>query len=91
MTTTTTTLDDLTGDDEITVMLRFCGSPQLGNEPHAESAVYIGRSGVGADARLTFETRSPHPVGTYRWDAYQFEGHWAYGTSAEELRLLETT
>ena len=90
MTTTTTSLDDLTGDNEIKVLLLFCGSAQLGNEPYSEDAVYIGRSGDGEDARITFETRAPQPVGTYRWEAYRFEGHWVYGTSAEELRLLGT-
>ena len=44
---------------------------------------FVGISGTGDDRRATF-----HDDTTGDWDAYRYEGGWAYGTSAERLQLI---
>lgn len=72
-----------------TVTLKFHGSKSLGNDPYIQDAVFLGVYGVGDDRRARFmsvEAKIYDPGG---WDAYRFNGHWAYGTSAERLTLVE--
>jgi hypothetical protein len=79
-----TTIDDLRRGQ--TVVLRFCGSRELGNQPYTETARFNGVIGRGEDRRAVFESRDGDR--TYTWNAYRFEGEWAYGSSAEPLRLV---
>jgi len=41
--------------------------------------------GKGDDARATFQDLEPNE--TFEWEAYRFNGHWAYGSSANRLSV----
>jgi hypothetical protein len=69
------------------VRLRFCGSPDWGSA-HTDTATFLDLTGTGDDRRARFESRDQDGR-LYEWEAYIFEGDWAYGTSAERLMLLE--
>lgn len=54
-----------------------------------EHALFVGVRGKGDERRAAFVQvadvpPSPH---MFEWEAYRFNGHWAYGSSAELLRL----
>lgn len=71
------------------VRLKFCGSGW--NAEHDEDAVFVGVTGEGNDRRATFRSldqRTYEDRVEYEWDAYRYNGRWAYGSSAETLRLL---
>lgn len=70
-------IDSLKAGDK--VRLEFCGSRSLGNAPYVDDCVFEGITGAGDDRRAIFGD----------WEAYRFRGGWAYGSSAEPLRLLE--
>lgn len=53
-----------------------------------ESAVFIGLANNEGDPRATFESVDADTGKPYRWEAYHYNGHWAYGTSADRLRLV---
>lgn len=80
-----TTIDDLTRGQQ--VMLRFCGSTELGHKPYTEEANFRGVIGKAEDRRAVFESVDGDGS-TYKWNAYRFEGDWAYGTSAERLQFV---
>ncbi|MFC9432731.1 hypothetical protein [Nocardia sp. NPDC057030] len=79
------TIDDLTAGEHVKLM--FSADPATGNRPYSEAAIFQSIDGAGEDRRATFES-----IGAdgrpYRWDAYRFEGNWAYGTGADRLGLL---
>jgi hypothetical protein len=76
-------------EPETPVRLRFCGG-FAGNQVREEDAVFVQIVGEGNDRRATFRSSYPNPEdGTYEWDAYRYNRRWAYGSSAEPLRLLE--
>jgi len=76
-----TTIDKLTPGDEIT--LRFTH----GDEP----AVFVKLEGTGDARRATFASVQTTPtVKVFSWDAYRYQGHWAYGTSADRLMLIDS-
>lgn len=62
-----------------TVTLRFNGSKSLGNEPFEDSYTFLEIVGSGEDRRAMFTDL----------EAYRYKGHWAYGTSAEKLTVVE--
>lgn len=61
-----------------TVTLQFHGSKSLGNEPYLLEATFEGIIGTGEERRAQFD----------EVEAYRYNGHWAYGTSAEKLSLV---
>lgn len=52
-----------------------------------EVALFVAVNGEGNDRRATFVQVTP--AGSYEWDAYRYNGGWAFGTSADRLRLVE--
>lgn len=67
------------------VRLLFTGS--FNGRPYEENAIFLGISGEGDDREATFQ--QDHDGQPFKWDAYRYDGGWAYGSSAERLRLLE--
>lgn len=65
------------------VRLRF-GREFQGDGSDFEDAVFEGITDTGDDRRATFSQD-----GGIEWDAYRYQGRWAYGSSAESLRLVE--
>ena len=63
-----------------TVNLQFHGSKRLGNEPYQNTFEFICFEGEGDDKRAIFEDE---------FEAYRFNGHWAYGSSAEKLSVAK--
>lgn len=53
-----------------------------------ERAVFLKMTGEGDDRRATF-LQFRNDGSYYEWDAYRYSGRWAYGSSADVLRLLE--
>jgi hypothetical protein len=80
-------IDKLKSGTQVT--LKFHGSKSLGNDPYIEDAIFVGIYGVGDDRRARFMSANATIGNTGGWDAYRFNGHWAYGTSAERLSLVE--
>lgn len=80
------TIDELQSGQRVELM--FCGSKELGSKPHTRQAWFAGIQGEGEDRRAWFQTRIPGDSRCYQWDAYRYDGDWAYGTSAERLRLI---
>jgi hypothetical protein len=70
-------IDSLKAGDK--VRLEFCGSRSLGNDGYTDDCVFEGIIGEGDARRAKFDD----------WEAYRYRGGWAYGSSAEPLRLLE--
>lgn len=75
-------IDSLTAGD--TVRLQFDGS--MGNETYTETMIFVGIKGEGEKRRAIFTDEYQHDA---EWEAYRYNGHWAYGTGADRLRLLE--
>ena len=74
-------IDQLTPGTKVTLGFTY------GEEP----AQFVGITGTGEARRAMFISHFDTPLDgalSMRWEAYRFEGHWAYGTSAEPLRLL---
>jgi hypothetical protein len=58
-----------------------------------EEAVFMRIIGEGDNRRAEFvsmDTSGPAPS-LYVWQAYRYNGRWAYGTSADPLRLVRVT
>lgn len=66
------------------VLLEFTGS--MGNSGYTETMIFKGIEGTGDDRRATFADEYDASA---EWQAYRYNGYWAYGTSADRLRLLE--
>jgi hypothetical protein len=64
------------------VVLKFHGS--FGNESFTQNAIFLGIEGTGDELLARF--RSPDSRGN-TWEAYRFNGRWAYGTGADRLSL----
>lgn len=73
------TIDTLTPGEAVRL-----GFVEYGSEP----AIFIGIEGEGEERLATFESKDADNGHTYRWQAYRYCGHWAYGTSADHLRLV---
>lgn len=52
-------------------------------------AIFIGITGEGDDRDANFVSPDFDGRDTYSWSAYRYNGHWAFGSSAERLRLVE--
>ena len=52
-----------------------------------EQAACIAVTGEGEERRARFVSYDAW-TGLYGWEAYRFEGEWAYGTSADPLVVL---
>ena len=64
------------------ITLKFHGSKRLGNEPYELDALFLEGVGTGEEARARFQfDGDPDTI----FEAYKYNGHWAYGTSAERL------
>lgn len=72
-------LDSIAVGESVTAT--FHGSKNLGNEPYTLEVVVAGRSGTGDDRRVTLDDDGAS------FEVYRFNGHWAYGTSAERLSI----
>lgn len=51
-----------------------------------ERAVFLGITGTGDDRRARFLQLNVDGE-PYEWEAYRYNGRWAYGTSADRLTL----
>ncbi len=84
-------IDSLT--PETPVRLKFCAEFQGKDGAYEEDAVFVKLEGTGDDRRATFRTKDKETwsgtFAAYEWEAYRFKGRWAYGSSAETLRLVE--
>lgn len=57
------------------------------NAPHdPERVVFLGIEGSGDDRRAKFMQTGPDGK-PFTWDAYRYGGRWAYGSSADRLRV----
>lgn len=66
------------------VVLKFTTSR---GEFTTEYADFVGITGTGEKRRATF--RSDDGRGKlFTWEAYRFQGRWAYGSSADRLSLV---
>lgn len=68
------------------VTLRFGGS--FGNHTHLDESYFVEIKGSGEDRRAVFsftEKVDEHST----WEAYRYNGRWAYGSSADRLSLVE--
>lgn len=63
------------------VTLRYHGS--MGNLTHDGDAEFVRITGDGDDRRAVFTEPS---IG--EWEAYRYDGRWAYGSSADRLQLV---
>lgn len=53
-----------------------------------ETAIFVGIDGEGDERHAKFMQAFKEGDALYSWDAYRYNGRWAFGTSAEPLRLL---
>lgn len=73
------------------VLLDFCSGTQ--SYGRVEPALFVGIEGTGDDRRATFVQVTDQPFlkgddrKSYEWQAYRYEGRWAFGSSADVLRL----
>lgn len=81
-------IDQLTPGDIVT--LGFClqarntmTSPRMDEE----TAMFVGHIGYGVDRRAEFAQLDGQGK-VYNWEAYRYNGGWAFGSSANRLRLL---
>lgn len=72
-------IDSLTPGSFVT--LRFNGATD-----HTEQATFVRVKGEKQDRRAVFYSVGRN--GGYEWEAYRFNGGWAYGSSAERLSLV---
>lgn len=75
-------IDSLVTGDK--VVLEFTGS--MGNSGYTDTVVFKGIEGEGDKRRATFADVYD---ASSEWQAYRYNGYWAYGSSADRLRLLE--
>ena len=61
--------------------LQFNAEFQGPGRAYREEATFLGIEGTGDERRARFDSG-------YEWEAYRYNGHWAYGSSAETLRLI---
>ena len=52
-----------------------------------EEATFLAIVGEGDERRARF-VQHDDAIGLFEWEAYRFQGRWAYGTSAERLSLV---
>lgn len=62
------------------VLLGFKGSDEV--------AWFVAMEGEGESRRIKFLQNGPDGK-PFDWEAYRYEGHWAYGTSADRLVLRQ--
>lgn len=53
-----------------------------------EEATFLALVGEGDSRRARFIQCSETPGELFEWEAYRYQGHWTYGTSAERLSLV---
>ena len=75
------------------VRLKFCAEYSGKDGAYEEDAVFVKLEGEGDDRLATFLTPDRETwsgtFAAYEWQAYRYKGRWAYGSSAETLRLVE--
>ena len=72
------------------VKIHFRGSKSLGNEPYDEVAQVVAHLGDGDNERVRLSALG-YGGADIDFEAYRFEGHWAYGSSAERLSVLDSS
>lgn len=77
-------IDSLKPNSRITLQFNGRG----GNRTRREPALFLGVTGTGDDRRAKFRSFDDYNFRTYEWEAYRFEGFWAYGSSADRLQLI---
>lgn len=57
-----------------------------------ERAIFLGIDGEGdeREARFAQFLAGPGPARIQEWQAYRFNGRWAYGSGASALKLVDT-
>lgn len=79
-------IDSLKPGTEVTI--RYMREFQFGG-PLDENLFFHGILGEGEDRRAVFSDRADLDASwKSSWEAYRYKGRWAYGSSAETLRLL---
>ena len=68
-----------------TVVLKFHGSKQLGNDSYQEEVTFVEVTGEGEERQARFSTSGN---GENVFDVYRYNGSWAYGMSAEKLTVV---
>lgn len=68
------------------VRLLFTGS--FNRNPFEEEHTFLGIEGEGDSRRARFHRDEDGQYKAYDWEAYRYNGGWAYGSSAERLQLL---
>jgi hypothetical protein len=67
------------------VTLDFCtNSKDSGNQ---ERAMFVGHIGYGPDRRAEFACLDERGK-VYEWEAYRYNGGWAYGSGAARLKVV---
>lgn len=61
----------------------------LGFKDYQDRATFLGIADEGDERRASFRELLGRSDETFDWEAYRYQGHWAYGTSADYLRLAE--
>lgn len=72
-------IDDLTGGEQ--VLLGF-------KDDVSEPAMFVRHEGEGEDREAVFSQQHEVTGEDFEWKAYRYQGRWAYGTSADRLRLV---
>jgi hypothetical protein len=70
------------------VRVKYHGSKRLGNEPSEENMVFVDIKGTGDDRRAIFQYADFPAGGSQNVELYRYNGHWAYGMSAEKASLV---
>ena len=55
-----------------------------------EEVVFLGIDGEGDERKARFLSRN-HDGKVYEWAAYRMDGRWAYGSSADRIKVIEAT
>ena len=59
------------------------------SEATEEHALFLGVTGEG-DSRRAHFSQMLKPGASFDWEAYRFGGRWAYGSSADRMRVVGT-
>lgn len=55
---------------------------------YTETAKFLSLRGGGVERTASFKSTDTDGR-EYEWEAYRYQGHWVYGTSADRLRLVK--
>lgn len=58
-----------------------------GQDSYEDTVLFLGVEGSGNERRAKFMSQTGGTA-TYTWEAYRYNGRWAYGTSADRLSVI---